>query len=410
MPAGPPAHVLALNAGSSSIKFAVFTAGHELPVVMRGRISGLGSRPLMRVERAGEVSETALDGGRGEGEAEAAFARDFRIALQALSRLLDAQAMALLAVGHRVVHGGAQHVAPVAVDEAVLADLGRLISLAPLHEPYALSLIRAMRVRYPEVPQIASFDTAFHATQPVLETLFALPREFALRGVRRYGFHGLSYAYVAERLAAADEPRARQRTVVAHLGQGASLCAMVGLRSVATSMGFSALDGLPMGRRCGNLDAGVVLHLMQQLGMSVEAVQQLLYERSGLLGVSGLSDDMRELEASASEPAREAVALFVHRTNQWLGALAATMGGLDALVFTGGIGENSVAVRAAICRLAAWLGLAIDAGANQDDRMWIQTPESRIAVGIVPTDEERMVARQALEAVTGPRATSTAHT
>ena len=404
MAVAAPGHVLALNAGSSSIKFAVFEADAGLRVVLRGRIGGLGSRPAMRVECGGEVSERALNGGRGEGDAEAAFARDFRVALQALSQLLDAQAMHLLAVGHRVVHGGADHVAPQVVDDAVLADLGRLVPLAPLHEPYALSLIRAMRVRYPEVPQVASFDTAFHATQPALETQFALPREFALRGVRRYGFHGLSYAYVAERLAAADEPRALQRTVVAHLGQGASLCAMAGLRSVATTMGFSALDGLPMGRRCGSLDAGVVLYLIQQLGMPVEAVQQLLYERSGLLGVSGVSDDMRDLEASGSEAAREAVALFVHRTNQWLGALAATMGGLDALIFTGGIGENSPMVRAQICGLAAWLGLAIDAGANQDGRLWIHTPESRVAVGIVPTDEERMVARQALAVVSRPQA------
>jgi acetate kinase len=389
------AHVLALNAGSSSIKFAVFDADGDGPAQLRGSISGLGTRPRMRVERRGQANETLLHGGRGEGDAGAAFARDFRLALDALAQTLAGETMHLLAVGHRVVHGGGEHVSPVVVDDAVLASLERLVPLAPLHEPYALSLIGAMRQRYPEVVQVASFDTAFHASQPTLERQFALPRELSLRGIRRYGFHGLSYAFVAECLAAAGEPRARGRTVVAHLGQGASLCAMLGLRSVATTMGFSALDGLPMGRRCGNLDAGVVLYLIQQLGMTADEVQHLLYERSGLLGVSGLSDDMRELESSHTAEAREAVALFVHRTNQWLGALAATLGGLDALVFTGGIGENSATVRAAICRLAAWLGIDIDPAANRDGASWIHSASSRVAVGIVATDEERMVARNA---------------
>lgn len=393
MAASNGGHILALNAGSSSVKFAVFAGADE--AVLRGEISGLGSRPAMRVVQPGHVSEVLLDGGRGEGDSQSAFDRDFRLALGALMRTLESHGLGLAAIGHRVVHGGGEYAAPVVITDAVLANLQRYIPLAPLHEPYALALIRAMRERYPDTPQVASFDTAFHASQARLETLFALPRDLTERGVRRYGFHGLSYAYVAQRLAASGEARVHGRTIVAHLGQGASLCAMRDLRSVASTMGFSALDGLPMGRRCGNLDPGVVLHLIRQHGMGVDDVQRLLYEQSGLLGVSGISADMRDLEASTDPAAAEAIDLFVHRINQWIGALAATLGGLDALVFTAGIGENSARVRAGICRLAGWLGVEIDESGNREGRPWIHSPDSRVAVGITRTDEERMVALHA---------------
>lgn len=388
-------HVLALNAGSSSIKFAVFA--EPCDPVLRGQITGIGTHPSMRIHRRGEVTEIPIGGGRGEGDSQTAFDRDFRIALGLLMRTLESESLDLLAIGHRVVHGGGQYTAPVIVTDVVLADLQRFIPLAPLHEPYALALIRAMRERFPDTPQVASFDTAFHTSQPRLETLLALPRDLTERGVRRYGFHGLSYEYIARRLAISDDQRVRGRTIVAHLGQGASLCALRGLTSVATTMGFSALDGLPMGRRCGNLDPGVVLHLIRQFGMDPEDVQRLLYEESGMLGVSGISADMRELEANADPAAQEAIDLFIYRINQWIGALAATLGGLDALIFTAGIGENSSHVRAEVCRLAAWLGVAVDVQANRRGEPWIHAPESRVAVGIVHTDEEMMVALGARE-------------
>jgi len=394
LPEGAGGGVLALNAGSSSLKFALFDATDT--ALWRGRVTGLGHQPQLTLDTGGESRSTPLAVGDRSGQsAQTAFDRDFEAALMAIDGLLSEHGAPLLAVGHRVVHGGGEYSAPLCVDNRVLQHLERWVALAPLHEPYGLALIRAMRERYPAVPQIASFDTAFHTTQPRLETLFALPRELTDAGIRRYGFHGLSYEYVAAQLEHAADPRLHGRVVVAHLGQGASLCAMRGLRSVATTMGFSALDGLPMGRRCGSLDAGVVLHLLQQRGMSADEVQHLLYERSGLLGVSGVSDDLRDLLASSDPHAREAVDLFVHRINQWLGALVATLGGLDALVFTGGIGENSALVRAAVCGLSAWLGVCIDEQANHTGADWLHTADSAVAVGVVHTDEESVVARHA---------------
>lgn len=386
--------VLALNAGSSSIKFALFDAFDQ--PLWRGRVSGLGHRPQWTWEGvvASQVAPLLPEASASD-HSGSSFDRDFGHALNIIVELVAGQRQALTAVGHRVVHGGGDHVAPVRIDDEVLQDLERYVPLAPLHQPYGLALIRTMLLRHPSIPQVAAFDTAFHASQPRLETLFALPRELTAAGIRRYGFHGLSYEYVASILASVPDPRLRGRVVVAHLGQGASLCAMQGLRSLATTMGFSALDGLPMGRRCGNLDAGVVLHLLQHHCMTADAVQHLLYERCGLLGVSGISDDLRELQESGDPLAHEAIDLFVHRINQGVGSLAATLGGLDAIVFTGGIGENAPAVRAAVVDRLAWLGACIDPEANLDGAQWLHTPESTLAVGVVRTDEESVVARHA---------------
>jgi acetate kinase len=298
-----------------------------------------------------------------------------------------------VAAGHRVVHGGDAFTHPVLVDSSVLSGLEKLVPLAPLHQPHNLAAIRALAHTRPGMPQVACFDTAFHANQPEVARRIALPREFHDAGVKRYGFHGLSYEYITSVLPRYRGKRARNRVVVAHLGNGASLCAIRDGRSVATTMGFTALDGLVMGTRPGSLDPGVVLHLIEAMGMTAAQVGDLLYRRSGLLGVSGISADMRTLLESNDPRAREAVELFVYRVSRELGSLAAAMGGLDALVFTGGIGEGSAVVRASICRAAAWLGVKLDEAANLGRRPRISAPASRVSAWVIPTDEESMIAR-----------------
>lgn len=315
----------------------------------------------------------------------------------ALTRVLDAadhcpDHAPLRAVGHRVVHGGRHFAAPVRLDAVNLQALEALTPLAPQHQPHNLAGVQAIEQLRPGLAQIACFDTAFHRTQPPLAQRFALPRDCFDDGVRRYGFHGLSYEYVAARLAELDPVAAAGRTVVAHLGHGASLCALSNGRSVATSMGFSTLDGLVMGTRCGALDPGVLLYWLQQAGRSVAEIDDMLYNRSGLRGVSGISDDMRVLLASDAPTAVEAVALFVYRCVQEIGALVATLGGLDALVFTGGIGEHAAAIRQRIVEALAWLGLALDTDANAVDAPGISTLESRVRGWVIPTDEERQIA------------------
>jgi len=298
-----------------------------------------------------------------------------------------------------VVHGGEAFAAPVRLDDAVLAALDALVPLAPLHQPHNLVPIRALAARRPDLIQVACFDTAFHRTIPEVAQSFALPAAVTDKGVRRYGFHGLSYAYIASVLPAVDPRAAAGRTVVLHLGGGASMGALHRGRSVASTMGFTALDGLPMGTRSGQLDPGVVLYLIDELGMDARAIEDLLYRRSGLLGVSGLSSDMRVLLQSDAARARFAVELFVYRIARELGSLAAALGGLDALVFTAGIGEHAAPVRAAVCRAAAWLGVALDEAANAAHGPRISTAESRTAAWVIPTDEELMIARQTLDAV-----------
>ena len=316
----------------------------------------------------------------------------------ALGILLDflrgeLQGARIVGVGHRVVHGGLEFMAPTRVDAETLRRLERYIPLAPLHQPHNLAAIRLMLQQLPGVPEIACFDTAFHRTIPEVAQLFALPPRFAEAGVRRYGFHGLSYEYVASVLPALDARAAAGRTVVFHLGNGASMCAMLGCRSVATTMGFTAVEGLPMGTRSGSLDPGVLLFLFDEFGLSVREIERLLYHESGLLGMSGLSSDMRELLASDEAAARMAVDVFVYRARRELGSLAAALGGLDAIVFTAGIGENQPEVRRRICVDAGWLGVEIDDAANGRDEQRISAPGSRVAAYVLPTDEEQMIAR-----------------
>ena len=380
--------ILVLNAGSSSIKFALYPAAtpDEDAAACRGEIEGIG-RALHLVARDAR-HETLAD-------RTVSGSATHQRGLSALLEWLSAHSGGtdIAAVGHRVVHGGRTYAGPVRITQEVLRDLEQLVPLAPLHQPHNLEAIRAIAALHPGVPQVACFDTAFHAGQPALAAIFALPRALTEKGVRRYGFHGLSYEYIASILPAHLGPEANGRVVVAHLGNGASLCAMRNRQSVATTMGLTALDGLMMGRRSGALDPGVVLYLMDCERMGSAEIAHLLYEESGLLGVSGISDDMRDLLKSADPRAREAVALFVYRILRELGSLCAALGGLDALVFTGGIGEHSAEVRARVCEQAGWLGLALDAAANAAGGPRISRPDSRPSIWAFPTDEERMVAR-----------------
>ena len=301
-----------------------------------------------------------------------------------------------MAVGHRVSHGGLEYTRPVRVDSAVLRQLEKLNPLTPLHQPFNLAPIRRLLETSPQVPQVACFDTAFHATQPKLAKLFGLPKRFYEEGVLRYGFHGISYEYIAERLPEVAPDIARKRVIVAHLGSGASMCALERGKSVATTFGFTAVEGLPMGTRSGSLDPGVVLYLAQQRGMSLDEIQTLLYKKSGFLGLSGISSDSRVLLASSEPDAQLAVDYFVYRASRELGSLAAALGGLDALVFTAGIGENSAEIRARICERAAWLGVEVDATANAAGEPRISTALSRVAVWVIRTNEELMIARHTL--------------
>lgn len=388
--------VLTLNAGSSSIKFALFDLGETLQETprLRGTIEGIGTAPRLAAKDArGAVlpALTLADLATASPEAQ------HRDSLDRLLRWLDAQlaGQRIVAVGHRVVHGGERFVRPLPVGEAELAALAALVPLAPLHQPYNLAGIRAVARLLPGVPQVASFDTAFHASQAELARRFALPRRLSAAGLKRYGFHGLSYEYIADILPRHLGPLAQGRVIVAHLGNGASMCALHQRRSVASTMGFTALDGLMMGTRCGNIDPGLLLHLMTQEGMSAETLGRMLYNESGLLGVSGLSQDMRELLASPSAEAAEAVELFCYRAVRELGSLAAALGGLDALVFTAGIGEHAAPVRERICRQAGWLGMLLDPAANARHATRISTPGSPITLLVLPTNEEWMIARHA---------------
>ena len=379
--------LLVLNAGSSSIKFAVYGAGSDRSDrLVQGEIEGIGTTPHFRA--------------RGKNDAEIAGpVIDSKLSVHELmAGLIDwieqrFGAGTILAAGHRVVLGGLEHTAPVLIDTNVLERLRTLIPLAPVHQPRNLEPIEALAKLNPDMPQVACFDTAFHRTMPEVAQLYGLPRKLTEAGGRRYGFHGLSYEYIASVLPKLDERAAKGRTVVAHLGAGASMCALVGGRSVATTMGFSPLSGLVMGTRPGELDPGLLLWLMQAKGMSLDEVETMLYHECGLKGVSGLSGDMRDLLASDDRQAKLAIELFVYRVCWELGALAAAAGGLDALVFTGGIGANAGAVREAACRRSAWLGIDLDVAANAHGDERISTAASSVAVWVIPTDEERMIAR-----------------
>jgi acetate kinase len=376
-----------INAGSSSVKFSFYEGERR---ILTGQVDGIGARP--------SASATGPDGEKLDppdlGTKPPTVPSEVLPAILpwARERLGNRR---LDALGHRVVHGGLHHSRPARVTPELVAELEALVPLAPLHEPHNLAPIKMAMTLNPELPQVACFDTAFHRTAPEVEQAFALPYSFYEEGIRRYGFHGLSYEYIASVLPEHAPEIANGRAVVAHLGNGCSACAMRDRVSIATTMGFTALDGLPMGTRCGELDAGVVLHLIQQKGMSAEALVDLLYRRSGMLGLSGISSDFRELLASDNQRARFAVEVFCYRVAGHIASLAAALGGLDGVVFTAGVGENASPVRSAICRACGWLGLELDEAANRDQKLRISTPDSRIAAYVIKTDENLMIARHA---------------
>jgi len=381
--------IAVLNAGSSSIKFSLFALrGGALDLELRGQVEGIYTAPrFVARDAAGRtLAEKTWHKGAKLGHA---GALDHLVAY-VRERLHGGR---LAGIGHRVVHGGMEYTRPVRIAAPVLEALQQFVPLAPLHQPHNLAPIGLLLERLPDLPQVACFDTSFHRGNPEIAQMFALPAALHAQGVRSYGFHGLSYEYVAATLPEIDARAAGGRTVVLHLGNGASMCALRSGRSVASTMGFTAVDGLPMGTRCGAIDPGVILYLMEQRGMSARAVEKLIYNESGLLGVSGISSDMRTLLASGEPRAKLAVDLYVYRIGRELGSLAAALQGLDAIVFTAGIGENSAALRERVCRDAAWLGLELDADANAKGGPRISTAASRVAAWVVPTNEELMIAR-----------------
>lgn len=386
------AAVLVVNAGSSSIRCALYDA-EAGDALLRVHVEAIGSAEV-RAHWSGALADRCSDAAApGSPSHEAAIAW---LLCRIGERLAD---FAVAAVGHRVVHGGRDFDAPVRIDAAVQRRIAQLAPLAPAHQPHNLAAIRAIAARWPQLPQVACFDTAFHRHQPQLAQLLGLPRALIEQGIERYGFHGLSYSYLAGELPR-HSPRANGRVILAHLGHGASLCALRERRSIATTMGFSTLDGLLMGTRCGTIDPGVLLHLLQTGQYDPRTLADLLYNRSGLLGVSGISDDVRTLEASTDAHAREALDLFAYRVAREIGSLAAALGGLDVVVFSGGIGENSARLRANIAARAAWLGLVLDDAANDAARIRISASHSSVDVFVIPTDEEIVIAR-ATRALTG---------
>jgi len=380
--------VLALNAGSSSLKFAVYRdVSGKIAPVSKGEIEGIGTAPHFVARNADGVTLTE----------KRLPSTTFATLLGELLGWVDHHLAddRLVAVGHRVVHGGRDYTAPVQVSDTVLTALEALTPLAPLHQPHSLAPMRAISTLRPGLPQIACFDTAFHHTMPPVATRFALPREYEDAGVRHYGFHGLSYEYIARRLREVSPRLAAGRVIVAHLGNGASLCALLGGRSIDTTMTFTALDGLMMGTRCGAIDPGVLLYMARQQKLSPEDIEHLLYEKSGLLGVSGLSGDMRVLLASGQPRAREAVELFVFRIARETAALAASLGGMDGFVFTAGIGEHAPEIRAAVCERLRWMGVV----PGSPDGSLISAPESPVEVHVIPTDEEAMIGQHTVETI-----------
>ena len=389
--------ILVINAGSSSIKFSVFetAAGRPLLAVVNGQVEGIGTAPHLKIDDAHgkRIADQAVSANNHDG------------AIAAIHEWFAGHVggeAGFAGVGHRIVHGGLAYAEPVLIDPRIVSDLQALIPLAPLHQPHNIAAIRAVSASAPGVPQVACFDTAFHRHQPAVAQTFALPRALTAKGIRGYGFHGLSYEYIVSAMPAVAPDCASGKLVVAHLGNGASMCAINAGRSVATTMTFTALDGLPMGTRTGSLDPGVILYLLQQEGMNADEIEHLIYNQSGLLGVSGVSSDMRELLASEAPSAREAIDLFVYRIGRELGSLAAALGGLDAVVFTAGIGEHAAEIRARVCRDARWLGIILDEDANARHETRISRIHSPVAAFVVPTDENLMIARHTRELLDCP--------
>ncbi len=392
--------ILVVNAGSSSVKFQVFRVDGdgEPQRLVKGQMDGIGTRPRLRAEAADK--RRLIDQSYGPEQVP-----DVPAAMQAAGYWLrETQQLEPMAVGHRVVHGGPKYDRPALIDHDVLADLERYVPLAPLHQPNNLAPIRSILASSPDLPQAACFDTAFHRSHDALADHYAIPRRLHDEGVRRYGFHGLSYEYIAGRLPDVAPEIASGRVIVAHLGSGASMCALKGGRSVESTMGFTALDGLPMGTRPGRIDPGVALYLIQQKGMSAGDVQNLFYYDCGLKGLSGVSNDVRELEASSDPNARFALDYFAYQVGLNTGLLAAALGGLDGFVFTAGIGENSPGMRARIAEKLAWLGAVLDPAANAAGRTSIAARDARVGLYVVPTDEEIMIARHTLALLTARRA------
>jgi acetate kinase len=396
--------ILVINAGSSSLKFQVFAVGsaRQLECVVKGQVDGIGTRPRLRAEDAAKqpmIDRTFT----------AEQMPDLPAAIQETAEWLrQTQKAELLAVGHRVVHGGPEYDKPVLVTPQVADQLEKYVSLAPLHQPNNLAPIRTLLARRPELPQVACFDTAFHRGHAAVADYYALPRKFYAEGVRRYGFHGLSYEYIAQRLPQVAPEIAGGRVIVAHLGSGASMCAIANGHSVESTLGFTALDGLPMGTRPGQLDPGVVLYLIAEKGMSPAAVQDLLYRESGLKGLSGISNDVRELEKSSDPNAAFALEFFAYRAGLFAGMLAGALGGIDGFVFTAGIGENSASMRSRIAEKLSWLGVTLDADANAARGPLISAKNSRVKVFVIPTDEELMIARHTLDLLVGAHSTGPA--
>jgi len=390
-----PKAILTLNAGSSSIKFALYEYGISAQrLISHGAIDGIGTAPAFT---ARAPDDTVLDSYRWATGTQLNHEDLLKPLLAWVTSHLGEESLA--AVGHRIVHGGSRFHRPVRIDDAVLAELEKLVPLAPLHQPHNLAAVKAIAGLRPNLLQVACFDTGFHHDMPPVATRLALPRTYTEEGVRRYGFHGLSYEYLIGRLRELAPVLATGRVIAAHLGNGASLCAMRNGCSVDTTMGFTALDGLVMGTRCGSIDPGALLYLQQAHGLSAADVEHMLYEQSGLLGVSGISNDMRVLEASKDPHAREAIELFVFRIVREIGALASSLGGLDALVFSAGIGEHMASIRAAVCERLAWLGIECDAAANARHETLISTSHSQVHVCVIATDEEAMIAAHTAHAM-----------
>ncbi len=389
------AHVLVLNAGSSSLKFGLFTAADVPALLAGGKVENIGGNAILHLDAA---DNTSLEKTNLPGDA----TNTHNGALNAILAALETHfpSAQVVSVGHRVVHGGMDFADPVALTPDVISKLERLTPFAPLHQPHNLAGVRAALSAFPDARQVACFDTAFHRNHPFVNDTFALPRRYYDKGVRRYGFHGLSYDYIAGHLRELEPKLHSGRTVVAHLGNGASMCAMVAGRSIASSMGFTALDGLPMGTRSGQIDPGVLLYLIDQEGMTSAEITDLLYKESGLLGLSGISHDMRKLLASDATEARQAIDYFTFRIRRELGGLAAALQGLDTLVFTGGIGENAAQIRAEVCDPLGWIGIELDQVANQNGASVISTAQSPVRVMVIPTNEELVIARAACSAVT----------